>query len=57
MVRYNGLVWSNIDVPFFDHPIYMIIGQSRADIRNQWMRLEKTEIVIKYCLIDPALLE
>ena len=25
LVRYNGLVWSNIAVPFFYHPIYMII--------------------------------
>ena len=25
LVRYNGLVWSNIAVTFFYHPIYMII--------------------------------
>ena len=29
LVKYNGLVWSNIAVPFFYHPIYMIIGQAR----------------------------
>ena len=26
MVRYNGLVWSDIAVTFFYHPIYMIIA-------------------------------
>ena len=26
LVRYNGLVWSNIAVTFFYHPIYMIIA-------------------------------
>ena len=26
MVRYNGLVWSDIAVTFFYHPIHMILG-------------------------------
>ena len=26
LVRYNVLVWSNIAVPFFYHPIYMILA-------------------------------
>ena len=31
MVRYNGLVWSNIAVTFFYHPIYMIIEFMREN--------------------------
>ena len=31
MVRYNGLVWSNIAVSFFYHPIYLIIDSKEND--------------------------
>ena len=46
LVRYNGLVWSNIAVPFFYHPIYMIIEYQSlySQIDNQialscWMMM------------------
>ena len=31
MVRYNGLVWSNIAVLNFSHPIHMILEESIYD--------------------------
>ena len=58
LVRYNGLVWSNIAVTFFYHPIYMIIAdniltrnwhqwnhcQDRDEMHNTWW-LSSEELV------------
>ena len=51
LVRYNGLVWSNIAVTFFYHPLYMIIAWPRIKVSNilnltfkvsEWTLLEMT---------------
>ena len=36
MVRYNGLVWSNIAVTLFYHPIYMIIGPGNVVVNMNY---------------------
>ena len=44
MVRYNGLVWSNIAVTFFYHPIYMIIALNYYFL-HVWQVLEDKSLI------------
>ena len=52
MVRYNGLVWSNIAVLNFSHPIYMILAFSAEFMAEMIMTF--VDSAIEAFLVDKS---
>ena len=48
MVRYNGLVWSNIAVLNYYHPIHMILGNALYLKQDAWTQkfLASDEVMV-----------